>query len=149
MTQELPHPVVEALVTPAHERDARARRELADLALIEEAPLRRQQDGVGRAARGGDGVERRGYGLRAQDHPWPPAARRVVDAAMLAGGKVPRVGALDAQQPGGERPAEQAGLQEPIEHLGKERDQLEGDLRLGGHHPRGILLRSLSHRGAS
>ena len=43
--------------------------------------------------------------------------------------EVARVRAVDGDEPGGDRLAEQRGAQEPVEDLGEERDELERDRR--------------------
>ena len=91
----------------------------------ERRPGRREQHAPRRSARRGHRLDRRDQRLGPHHHAGAAAVRRVVDAAVLVGREVARVGERDAEEPGRDRLAEEARPEERVEHLREQGDDLE------------------------
>ncbi len=121
------HPLVNAFIVAAEQRDARLRRQLARDGLRENAPGRVEQDDRAALVDGFDGGEER---LRLHHHAGAAAIGIVVHDMVAIGGGVARVVQRDLEQPLGLRPRQDAFAEWAAKHLGQQGEDVESHGRL-------------------
>ena len=103
--ESLGHPLVDALVPAAEERQVLLAGELANERLIETSTRRRQEQHTSPV--GVEGLDRGEERLRLHHHPGSAAEGRVVDRAMTVARPLAKIVDADIQEPSSDRPPQE------------------------------------------